>query len=165
MMSLEVQSVILLCLFVIGLLLSKYGYRIILRLFTKNKLKQLGYKLEDVQFSFDRMVYTISLPTNQPDIIRAAKENFAVKEEYNSWIYPQLIGSRVVLQPVQGHDQLIAYLPVEQFRLPLLDNLLMDGKITEEDYRRISECKLILPLTKAEIIDEVYTQIHNKRFS
>ncbi|QMV41228.1 hypothetical protein [Cohnella cholangitidis] len=164
-MNSMIASVCLFGIFIIGLLFNRKNYSLALRLFASRKLMRLGYKLEDVKFSFDRMVYTVSLPTNQPDIMRANKENFAIVEEFGSWIYPQLNGIRVVLNPGQGNAQLIAYLPIEQFRLPLLDQLLLDGKIKAEVYRRICACILILPSTKDEMIGEVYKQIHNKRFS
>lgn len=159
------EAVSLLAIFVVSLFCSKYGYKFHLLLRTKFKLKRAGYRLEDVKFSFDRMVYTISLPTSQPDIMRADKESFRIVEEFDSWIYPRLKGVRILLRPGLGNAQLISYMPMEEFRQPLLDQLLLEGEITEGAYRRISACKLMLPSTKAEIIDEVYKQIHNKRFS
>jgi hypothetical protein len=160
-----IASVCLLGVFLLGVLFSKAGYKLILKHSSSKKLLRLGYKLEDVKFSFDRMVYTVSLPTNQPDIMRANKEQFLASEEFGSMIYPQLSGIRVLLNAGHGNAQLIAYLPIEQFRLPLLDQLLLDGKIKAEVYRQICACILILPSTKQEMIGEVYKQIHNKRFS
>lgn len=164
-MDATVESVVLLGVFVIGLLFSKAIYRWSNGLVVRVKLKKLGYEQKDLNFSYDRVVYTISLPTNRPDIMGADKGDFRFVEEYDSWIYPQLSGVRIELNQEQENPKLIAYLPIEQFRLPLLDQLLVDRVISGETYRRICIYKLILPSTRNEMIDEVYKQIHNKRFS
>ncbi|MBW7476368.1 hypothetical protein K0T92_16665 [Paenibacillus oenotherae] len=160
------QSGILLLIAAFALLSSRYGYSLNLRMFAKRQMKRFGYKsLKDLKFSFDRMIYAIPLPTNQPSIKQAKMESYRIVEDFDSWIYPQLNGIRVLLTPKQGEELLIAYVSTEQFRMPSLDQLLIEGKINRTTYRRISATKLTMLSTKTEIIEEVYSQIQNKRFS
>jgi hypothetical protein len=151
--------------FTVVLLGSRYGYKLYLRLFAKGKLKRFGFSLDDLKFSFDKIVFAIPLPTNQPELIQAKIGSFRTVEEIDSWVYPRLNGIRVLLKTEHGAEQLVAYLSVERMWLPILEQLLVEGKINRDTYRRISSCKLILPATKAEIIDDVHNQIHKKRFS
>lgn len=160
------QTILLLLIAVVALLGSRWGYLLYLQLFTKGQLKRLdNTSLEDLKFSFDRMVYAIPLPTNKPAIVQAEKERFHIVEDFDSWIYPRLNGVRVLLKPKQGEELLIAYMSADQFRVPILDRLLIDGNINRQIYRRISATKLTMLSTKEEIIGEVYSKIHNKRFS
>lgn len=165
-MGTALQTVLLLLVAAIALLGSRWVYLLNVRIFSKNELKRRdNASLEELKFSFEKMVYAIPIPTNQPSIIQAGKERFRIVEDFDSWIYPRLNGIRVLLKPQQGDELLIAYLSTDQFRVPILDRLLVDGKISRQIYRRISAAKLTMLSTKAEIIGEVYSKIHNKRFS
>ncbi|MGF7047894.1 hypothetical protein J2T13_002400 [Paenibacillus sp. DS2015] len=54
---------------------------------------------------------------------------------------------------------ILAYLPIKDFRLPKLDQILEKGKIDETDYLKASTYKLMHQTTLKEISDEVYKQM------
>ncbi|MNI56760.1 hypothetical protein D3C73_1117820 [compost metagenome] len=81
-----------------------------------------------------------------------------IKLDYRSLFYPRLMGIKIYVKTVD-EDIIISYLPTKDFRLPILDQILEQGKINEDHYLKISTYKLIHQTTLKEIAEEAYKQI------
>ncbi|MNN42526.1 hypothetical protein D3C76_1407130 [compost metagenome] len=81
-----------------------------------------------------------------------------IKLDYRSIFYPRLMGIKIYIK-TDDEDIIISYLPTKDFRLPILDQILEQGKINEDDYLKISTYKLIHQTTLKEIAEEAYKQI------
>jgi hypothetical protein len=148
----------------IGILIftSRVFYLMELKRFTRKMTRQLGLDILDLSYSFDQMVYVVSLPSSIENIKNANKNDLLIELEYTSYFFPELIGIKIYLEIDHG-KQTIAYLPIKSFRLPKLDELLEQGKINEADYLKISTFKLIHETTLNDISEEVYKQLmYNK---
>ncbi|MFC5530959.1 hypothetical protein [Cohnella yongneupensis] len=144
---------------------SRVGYSLHLRWYVNSLLRRLGHSKEELTFSFDKMVYAIPLPTNQPELLEAGIEQYRIVEEYDSWVYPQLIGIRVMLRTTKGTDRLVAYISADTLWIPLLEKLLVEGKIDRKTYGKISTYKLMLPSTQSDTLTEAFGQMRKKKFT
>lgn len=140
------------------LLTGRYFYFWELKSFTKKITRLLGLNILNLDFSFEQMVYFISLPSNLPIIKNAKKEDIEIEFDYASLFFPMLAGIKIVIK-TDPEKRILAYLTIKDFRLPTLDQLQENGKIDEAAYLKISTYKLIHPSTLKEISDEVYKQL------
>lgn len=120
--------------------------------------KSLGLNIVDLDYSFEQIVYFVSLPSNIPDIKNAKQEDLVIKLDYKSLFFPRLVGIKIYIR-TDKEDIIISYLPIKDFRFPVLDQILEQGKINEDDYLKISTYKLIHQRTLQEIAEEAYNQI------
>lgn len=146
---------------VIILSTSRTFYLMDLKTFTKNRTKKLGLDVLDLAYSFDQMVYVVSLPSSNKELRNAREEDIIIDCEYTTYFFPRLLGIKVSMNLAQG-KQMIAYLPIKDFRLPKLDQLQEQGILNESDYLKISTYKLIHESTLNEISEEVYRQLVNE---
>ncbi|HLO12472.1 MAG TPA: hypothetical protein VK190_09675 [Pseudoneobacillus sp.] len=133
-------------------------YKVELKTLTNKVMKDLSLKIVELDFSFEQMVYFISLPSNLPVIKMAKKEDLSLELEYSSLFFPRLTGVKIYIQ-TNDEYVILSYLPIKDFRLPKLDQLLESGKINQTDYFNISSTKLMHPSTLNQIKDEVYKQL------
>lgn len=131
--------------------------------YSKRVTKQYGFKVSDLHYSYDQMVYFISLPTTLPYIKEALKEDLIIEQDYSSYFFPLLRGVKVSLKQ-NGEKLFLAYLPIGNFRLPHLDKLQQDGTIDKQTYIRISTSKLLHRNTLKEVREEVYKQLQVGRY-
>lgn len=144
-------------------LCSRKRYLQALRYACRKIGRKQGFSLPDLQISFDQIIYFLALPTHLPQVIEAGREDFKIEYDFSSRLFPELQGLKVYIQD-QKETFYIAYLPVSQFRLPFLDQLLHSGRITAEDYRLLTIWKLTDPAALKEIRGEVHKQIHQGRY-
>lgn len=144
------------------LLTSRFFYFTELKSMTQKLTRLHGFDIIGLDYSFEQIVYFVSLPSNLPTIKYAKLENIVIKHSYQSLFFPNLTGIKIVIH-TEMENLTLAYLPIKDFRLPALDQLLERGKIDEVDYLKISTCKLIHPKTLKEISDEVYKQMQMDR--
>lgn len=149
---------------VILLLTSRPCYLFILRHVAKREAKRLQISLKEVTFSFDQMVYLIALPTTIPEVRNATKENLIIKPYYESYFFPSVAGVHV---SVQGEERLIfiAYLPIEDFSLPILDHYLEKKTINERINQMIRAHLIVRHRTLRAIRDEVFQKIHKEQLN
>lgn len=141
---------------------SRYLYLLELKKFTRNREKKLGLDVLELAYSFDQMVYVVSLPSSNKLFWDAKEEDISIDCEYTSYFFPKLLGIKVSINIAQAKE-MIAYLPTKDFRLPKLDQLQAQGILNEKDYMKISTYKLIHESTLKEISEEVYKQLLNAR--
>lgn len=144
---------------------SKHFYYLYLRTFSNKALAKLDLQLADLNFSFEEITYLIALPSNNPVIATASREDLHFKKESLSLLYPTIEGIKIFVKNIERGDQMIAYLSTDNFRLPLLEKSLYTNEISEEVYHKICSYKLIHPSTLNEILDEVYLQIRSNRYT
>ncbi|KAA0546077.1 hypothetical protein FZW96_17330 [Bacillus sp. BGMRC 2118] len=144
--------------FLVILLTSRFFYIMELHAFSKRIEKVLNVDILELEFSFGQMVYFVSLPSNLPHIKNAKKEDVVIELEYGSYFFPEIRGIKVLVKD-EYVTEVLAYLPITDFRLPSLDRLLTEEKINEDEYLKISMCKLMHPETVKEIAEETYKQI------
>ncbi|SDF60247.1 hypothetical protein SAMN04488542_11391 [Fontibacillus panacisegetis] len=120
--------------------------------------KSLGLNIVDLDYSFEQIVYFVSLPSNIPTLKNAKQEDLVIKLDYRSLFFPRLTGIKIFIK-TEEENIIISYLPTKDFRLPVLDQILEQGKINRDDYLKISTYKLIHQTTLNEIAEESYKQI------
>ncbi|WP_085506555.1 hypothetical protein [Thalassobacillus devorans] len=161
MIQIEVLITAVLFLSVI-LFSSRHFYYSELKQFAKRIETRHGINLAGLNFSFEQMVYFISLPSNIPLLKKAGQEDVVIRFDYGSLLCPRVSGIEVVVETGNEHMSL-AYLPIKDFRLPTLDKMFEEGKIDEKAYLKLSAAKLMEAETIKEIKEEVYQQIRRNR--
>lgn len=141
------------------LLTSQPCYRFVTGNLARRHATALGVSLKDVSFSFDQMVYFIALPTTIPEVRDAAKAELVVEPYYESYFFPEVNGVQVSVKSGSAVTP-IAYLPIDDFSLPVLDRHLEAGKINERVNRTIREHMIVHDRTLEAIRDEVYDHLH-----
>lgn len=141
------------------LLTSQPCYRFVTGYLARRHAAVLGVSLKDVSFSFDQMVYFIALPTTIPEVRDAAKKELIIIPYYESYFFPEVNGVQVSVKSRTSAIP-IAYLPIDDFSLPVLDRNLEAGKINERVNRTIREHMIVHDRTLAAIRDEVYHHLH-----
>lgn len=149
--------------FMASALTSRRLYNLSQKYYSKRLTSHFGFKVSDLHYSFDQMIYFISMPTSLPYIKDALKEDLVIELDYSSFFYPVLKGIKISLKQ-NGKNMHLAYLPIGNFRLPHLDQLQQEGTIDEQTYLRISISKLLHPETMQEVREEVYKQLQVGRY-
>jgi len=154
-----IWSLVLVLLYIGILLLSaRFFYKQALKSFAKTLSKRLNVDILKLDYSFEQMIYFISLPSNLPAIREANREDVLIKLDYSSLFFPKLSGIHVMIKDKGNHLQ-IAYLPIKDFRLPSLDQMLEQGKINEAEYMRMGAFMVSHPSILTEIKEEVLKQM------
>lgn len=143
---------------VLILISNRFFYYVEMKTVAVRITKSLGLNIVDLDYSFEQIVYFVSLPSNIPDIKNAKQEDLVIKLDYRSLFFPRLVGIKIYIKTDQ-ENIMISYLPIKDFRLPVLDQILEQGVINEDDYLKISAYKLIHQRTLQEIAEETYNQI------
>lgn len=138
-------------------------YNLSMKQFTKRIPARYGFKVSELNYSYDQMIYFISMPTSLPYVKAAGKNDLIIEHDYSSFLYPLLKGIKISLI-TNGQKLHLAYLPIGSFWIPHLDKLLQDGKIDEQTYLKISASKLLHPKTMNEVREEVYKQLQVGRY-
>lgn len=146
------------------LLTSRPSYRFVTGTVAKRQALALRVSLNDISFSFDQMVYFIALPTTIPEIRDAAKEELIVEPYYESYLFPEVNGVQVFVKSKEGLIS-IAYLPIDDFSLPVLDRYLEAGTIDERVNRTIRAHMIVHERTLEAIRDEVYLHLHENQIA
>lgn len=91
------------------------------------------------------------------------KSHIHLRFEYHPFIFTELTGIYIEL----NNDKTItlAYLPIDQFMLPYLDQKMQEKALDYTSCKRISIAKLYHPDTKMKLVDEVFNQISFGRYS
>jgi hypothetical protein len=144
-------------------LTSRHLYSFSMKSYSRQITAHFGFKVSELHYSYDQMIYFISLPTTLPYVKSAVKEDLVLEQDYSSFFYPVLKGIRISLND-KGQKLYLAYLPIGNFRLPHLDKLQNDGQIDEQTYLKISISKLLHPKTLQEVREEVYKQLQVGRY-
>ncbi|RSD25379.1 hypothetical protein [Mesobacillus subterraneus] len=144
-------------------LTSRPLYNYSMKNYSKRVSSKYGFSVSDLHYSYDQMIYFISLPTTLPYVRSATKEDLIIEQDYSSFFYPSLKGIRISLKQ-DGKSLNLAYLPIGNFRLPHLDKLQQEGRIDEEAYLKISTTKLLQAGTLQEVREEVYKQLQVGRY-
>lgn len=149
--------------FMASALTSRPLYNISQKHYSKRLTAHYDFKVSDLHYSYDQMIYFISMPTSLPYIKDALKEDLVIEQDFSSYFYPVLKGIKISLKQ-DGKKMYLAYLPIGSFRLPHLDKLQQEGTIDEQTYLRISTSKLLHPGTLHEVREEVYKQLQVGRY-
>jgi hypothetical protein len=151
-------SVIIIFFISIIFLSSRFFYSMELKSVTRGLTQSQGFHILELDYSFEQIVYFVSLPSNIQEIKDAKQSDLMIKLDYKSLLFPRLSGIKIVIKN-ETENIILAYLHVKDFRLPALDQILEQGKIDEREYLKISTYKLMHPTTLKEISDEVYMQM------
>jgi hypothetical protein len=149
--------------FMASALTSRPLYNLSQKHYSNRVTAHYGFKVSELHYSYDQMIYFISMPTTLPYIKNALKEDLVIEQDYSSYFFPVLKGIKISLKQ-NGENMYLAYLPIGNFRLPHLDKLQQEGTIDEQTYLRISTSKLLDPSTLQEVREEVYKQLQVGRY-
>lgn len=145
---------------VILLFTSRLFYLQALKMFSEKMSRKLQVDLLKLDYSFEQMIYFVSLPSNLPIIRNAPKESIKIELDYSLLFFPKLSGVKVsVISEME--TMYFAYLSINDFRLPALDQLLEQGKIDDEDYLKMSAYMVSHPSILREMKEEVFKQIQS----
>lgn len=137
---------------------ARFFYLHALKLFSKKLSKKLKVELLDLDYSFEQMIYFVSLPSNLPIIRNAPEESITIELDYRLLFFPKLSGVKVFVKS-EMETMYLAYLSIHDFRLPALDQMLEQGKIDDDDYLKMSAYMVSHPSVLLEMKEEVYKQI------
>lgn len=155
----ELRGIVLVLIFVSANLASgRLFYVYHLKSYAKRKAKSLGFDILKMDFSFEQMVYFLTLPSSLPAVKKAKPQDIKVEIDYGSFFFPKVAGIKVKLRNA-SEEKILAYLPIKDFRLPQLDQLLERREIDEAAYLKMATYKLIHSNTLQEISEEVYNHI------
>lgn len=149
--------------FMASALTSRPLYSLSQKHYSNRVTAHYGFKVSELHYSYDQMIYFISMPTTLPYIKNALKEDLVIEQDYSSYFFPVLKGIKISLKQ-NGENMYLAYLPIGNFRLPHLDKLQQEGTIDEQTYLRISTSKLLDHSTLQEVREEVYKQLQVGRY-
>lgn len=149
--------------FMASALTSRPLYTLSQKHYSNRVTEHYGFKVSELHYSYDQMIYFISMPTTLPYVKNALKEDLVIEQDYSSYFFPVLKGIKISLKQ-NGENMYLAYLPIGNFRLPHLDKLQQEGTIDEQTYLRISTSKLLDPGTLQEVREEVYKQLQVGRY-
>lgn len=138
---------------------SRVFYVLSLRLFSRLWLRQHSFGVTDFQFSFEEIHYTVSLSGADSAYIDTKIEDIVIRPVYVFVVFPRLVGLRMLVRKPGSHRVLVAYLPVEVFNSPLLDQLYSLRQISLEVQERLRRYFLLHPFHKQAIRAEVYQRI------
>lgn len=155
----DMSNFIVMLIFVASsLLLGRRFYTIQLKNETERLARDLKLPIQQLSYSLEQISYFVSLPSSIPTIKNAKPEDVIIKLDYKSTLFPRLSGIKIMIFE-DSIPIVLAYLSVQNFRIPELDHWLRQGKINESDYLKISAMKIMDPDTLKEIAAEVYKQI------
>ncbi|WNF35275.1 hypothetical protein RJD24_12455 [Bacillaceae bacterium IKA-2] len=138
-------------------------YHLAMKLTEMHFDKKYGYSIVNMSFSFEQMVYLVMLPSNSPVFREAKKEQLSIDYDYSSYMFPNIKGISVNLK--SNNEQVtLAYLPIDNYRSPVLDKLLKEGIINLNTYRKINACKIRHPKVKKVIIEDVFKKLQVGRY-
>ncbi|SDJ36249.1 hypothetical protein [Salimicrobium halophilum] len=129
----------------------------------ERKMSQFHMNLEEIECSFEQIVYFVTLPSHLPLMQTTTKDDIHLQYDMEKGLFPKLIGLKVYID--SGEERrMIAYLPMEQFRIPKLDRLYVKRELTGEMYQKTAAAKVMLVCTQEEIKEEVYHQLKVGQF-
>lgn len=149
--------------FIIVWLTSRKAYQFSTIVYAIFKLKPLNQKLDELYYSFEQVVYFYNQTTHVQAIKEMERNHIHLRYEYHPFIFTELTGIYIELK--SDETITLAYLPIEQFMLPYLDQKMQERVLDFHCSKRISIAKLFHPNTKEKLIDEVYNQITVGRYS
>ncbi|GEM04564.1 hypothetical protein HMI01_15520 [Halolactibacillus miurensis] len=149
--------------FILLWLTSRKAYQFAMVLFAKIKLKALHQSLDELYYSFEQVVYFYNQTTHVKAIKNMQRKDIHLRFEYHPFIFTELTGIYIELKKDTTYT--LAYLPIDQFMLPYLDQKMQENTLDYHSSKRISIAKLFHPNTKEKLIDEVYNQITVGRYS
>lgn len=145
----------------IVILTSNYFYLIETKSVAKKTLKRLNISSSQLNFTLEKLVFFESITSHHSVISHAKKENIIIKYDYDSLLFQELKGIRILIRG-EHETILLAYLTVDDFRLPLLYLLQYENKISESLHRTVAINQLSLPETIAEIKTEIYVRLQKQ---
>ena len=157
MHNLTVAAVLLFL--VLSLLFSRQLWQRYLHHFSRRCLQQLGYTYGELKYSFEEIIYMVSLPTPNPVLQQATVNNIHIEVEHGSLLYPTARALRVVFTDRHGVRQLLAYLSFDRFHVPILDEANALKKIKDSDLTKVSIFLFHHPKIHREIIEEVLRKL------
>ncbi len=161
----EFSNLLIILLFIFTILLSsKFFYIGELKIFARRISSLYGLDIINLDFSFEQMVYFVSLPSHSPIMKNVELSDIHIEYDYTSLFLPELSGIQVYIN-VESEKMLIAYLATKDFRVPKLDQMQEQRKINSTGYLKISSYKLVNQKTIKEITNEVYNQIHSGKLN
>lgn len=142
---------------------AKYFYLLHVHMVTNRTLRKHKVVLSELHYSFEQIVYFHTLPSQIEAINKANRSQFSLKYDYDEFIFIKLNGIYIEIET--DHEPIIiAYLPMENFMLPFLDEKINEGSIDHPLSKKVSLAKAIHPDTSKEMINEVYNQVQHGRY-
>lgn len=141
---------------------ARFFYLYNIRMTTKRILSRINIHPSELNFALEKLVFFESLTSHHPIINQVKKENIIIKHDYDSLLFQQINGLKVLIKG-EKETILLAYLTVDDFRLPLLDLLQYEGILNDTQHRIISINQLTLLETVYEIKTEIYARLQQNK--
>jgi hypothetical protein len=94
--------------FMASALTSRPLYNLSQKYYSYRVTAYYGFKVSDLHYSYDQMIYFISMPTTLPYIKDALKEDLVIEQDYSSYFFPVLKGIKISLKQ-NGENMYLAY--------------------------------------------------------
>ena len=130
----------------------------LLNLIARKKLDKLGYKIEDLNFSFEQIVYLVSTPSSNYKL-NDLKSDYEIEKLRVSTLCPAIDMLKIVAHTQTGEKINLALIKKDKFPVPILDTLVYHDKINQWEYDLFISYIFFHPRTHDLLLEEVKTRV------
>ena len=130
----------------------------LLNLIARKKLDKLGYKIEDLNFSFEQIVYLVSTPSSNYKL-NDLKSDYEIEKLRVSTLCPAIDMLKIVAHTQTGEKINLALIKKDKFPVPILDTLVYHDKINQWEYDLFISYIFSHPRTHDLLLEEVKTRV------
>ena len=130
----------------------------LLNLIARKKLDKLGYKIEDLNFSFEQIVYLVSTPSSNYKL-NDLKSDYEIEKLRVSTLCPAIDMLKIVAHTQAGEKINLALIKKDKFPVPILDTLVYHDKINQWEYDLFISYIFSHPRTHDLLLEEVKTRV------
>jgi hypothetical protein len=128
-------------------------YFALLHFIAKKKLEKIGYQIEELDFSFEQIVYLVSTPSSNYKLANSDCE-YKIEMLNRSILWPALDLIKIVAEAEEDKMNL-ALIKKDKFPVPILDTLLYHDQISQWEYDLFISYIFSHPRTHKLLLEEV----------
>lgn len=129
-----------------------------LDLIAKRKLDELGYKIKDLDFSFEQIVYLVSTPSSNYKL-NDLEADYEIEKLRVSTLCPAIDMLKIVGYTPKGEKINLALIKKDKFPVPILDTLIYHDKINQWEYNLFISYIFSHPRTHELLLEQVKTRV------
>ncbi|MFD2670000.1 hypothetical protein [Marinicrinis sediminis] len=148
--------------FLLFIVLNQWMYRKAIHLYSLVLLRKLKIDLNTASYSFNELTFRIHHPSHNPRILEAQPDQIRIIEDFTDGFCPRIEGLRVLLHDGDNENAEIAYFPIERFCIPILRQMMFEGKVSLHTYNTLCRFKIMQRSTHQEVLEETFRLLHRK---
>lgn len=145
--------------FILTLLLTgRFFYKISVSCKAKHSQNRLNFNVNDLNFSYEQISYFVTKNNHYHFLVNVKPEDLFLDFVYSSTFFLKLKGTKICIKN-NDKKQVLAFLSTDNFRSPLLDKFLQEGRLSQANYTNVSVYKLLQEEIQQKIINHAYNQL------